>query len=82
MNKGLSKAEIQALIGDLDYKLFLNTKNELYRECGMKQNPPSRTEAIDLMAAHPNLIRRPLFVKGKKVLFGFDPDQVLSLIHI
>ena len=80
MNKGLSKAEIEALIGDRDYKLFLNTKNELYRERGMKENPPSRPEAIDLMAAHPNLIRRPLFVKGKKVLFGFNPDEVKTIL--
>lgn len=80
MNKGLSKAEIEALIGDRDYKLFLNTKNEVYRERGMKQNPPSRAEAIDLMAVHPNLIRRPLFVKGKKVLFGFNPDEVKAIL--
>jgi arsenate reductase-like glutaredoxin family protein len=46
----------------------------------MKENPPSRGEAIRLMAAHPNLIRRPLFVKGKKVLFGFDPDAVKELL--
>lgn len=80
MNKGLSKAEIDALIGDRDYKLFLNTKNELYRERGMKQNPPSRAEAIELMASHPNLIRRPLFVKGKKVLFGFNEEEVKALL--
>lgn len=40
----------------------------------MKENPPPRDEAIRLMSENPNLIRRPLLVKGGKVLFGFDED--------
>ncbi len=70
---------MEALIGTRDYKDFLNTRNDLYRERGMKENPPARAEAIRLMAAHPNLIRRPLFVKGSRVVFGFDPDEVIGL---
>jgi arsenate reductase-like glutaredoxin family protein len=27
------------------------------------------------MAAHPNLIRRPLLVVGRDILFGFDEKQ-------
>jgi arsenate reductase len=53
--------------------VFLNTRNELYRERKMKESPPSRTEAIALMAKHPNLIKRPILVKGKQILLGFDP---------
>lgn len=34
--------------------------------------PASKKEAIDLMMQNPNLIRRPILLKGKKVLFGFD----------
>jgi arsenate reductase-like glutaredoxin family protein len=62
LNKGLSVAELDRLIGDRDYKEFLNTRNELYRERGMKEHPPSRAEALKLMSANPNLIRRPIFV--------------------
>jgi arsenate reductase len=64
-----------ALIGARDYKLFLNTRNELYRERNMKEKPPSRTEAIKLMAANPNLIRRPILVKGTKIAVGFDEKE-------
>ncbi len=39
----------------------------------MKDSPPSRAEAIALMAKHPNLIKRPILVKGKQILLGFDP---------
>jgi arsenate reductase-like glutaredoxin family protein len=34
--------------------------------------PKSKKEAIDLMTAQPNLIRRPILVRGSKVVFGFQ----------
>ena len=34
--------------------------------------PKSKKEAIDLMMAQPNLIRRPILVRGAQVTFGFD----------
>ena len=75
LNRGLSEAEIDKLIGARDYKSFLNSRNELYRERGMKQNPPSRAEAIKLMAAHPNLIRRPILIHGSQIALGFDEEE-------
>lgn len=32
----------------------------------------TKGQAIDLMMEEPNLIRRPLLVRGGKALFGFD----------
>ena len=75
----LSVAELDALIGDRDYKLFLNPKNELYRARKMKQKPPSRAEALKLMAAEPNLIRRPVVVKGGQIILGYDEDALRKL---
>jgi len=37
--------------------------------------PASKQEAIALMMENPNLIRRPIVVKGSKVIFGFDKDR-------
>ena len=68
------------LIGDRDYELFLNSRNELYRERKMKENPPPRAEALELMAANPNLIKRPLLVKGKRIVFGFDAIEMEQLL--
>jgi Spx/MgsR family transcriptional regulator len=76
LNRGLTTQELNALIGERDYKLFLNTRNELYREQKMKQSPPTRAEALALMARHPNLIKRPILVKGKQLLLGFDADEM------
>ncbi len=79
LNRGLTEAEIEKLIGKRDYKLFLNTRNELYRERNMKEHPPSRAEAIRLMAANPNLIRRPILLKGSDVILGFDEQEWAKL---
>ena len=70
----LSEAELDRLIGDRDYKEFLNSRNELFRKRKMKEHPPTRAEAIKLMAKEPNLIRRPLLVSGAEIIFGFDED--------
>ncbi|MDP9112461.1 MAG: Spx/MgsR family RNA polymerase-binding regulatory protein [Acidobacteriota bacterium] len=79
LNQGLSETDLDALIGRRDYLKFLNFRNELYRERKMKTNPPSRPEAIKLMSKHPNLIRRPILVKGSKIALGFDEDQFREL---
>ena len=68
----LSENELDELIGNRDYRGFLNARNELYRERKMGENPPSRAEALKLMAQTPNLIRRPVLVAGKDVIVGFD----------
>ena len=75
LNRGLSEAELDKLIGSRDYRQFLNSRNELYRERNMKEHPPSRAEAIRLMAAHPNLIRRPILVHGAKIAVGFEEAE-------
>lgn len=68
----LSSAELEKLIGPRDHTEFLNTRNELYRRKKMKQKPPSRKEAIEMMSKEPNLIRRPVVVAGGRVVLGFD----------
>ena len=60
--------------------MFLNTRNELYREKNMKESPPSRAVAIALMAKNPNLIKRPILVKGKQILLGFNPDEMRKVL--
>ena len=75
----LSAAELEKLIGKRDYTDFLNTRNELFRRKKMKDNPPTRKEAVRLMAQEPNLIRRPVIVAGGRVVVGFDPDGIARL---
>lgn len=40
-----------------------------------KRGELSEDELIDLMLEEPRLIRRPILITGKKVLFGFDATE-------
>ena len=71
--------EIENLIGKRDYRTFLNTRNEIYRQKNMKENPPSRQEAIRMIAEEPNLIRRPIIISGGKILLGFEQESIDEL---
>lgn len=75
----LTVAELDKLIGERDYRLFLNTRNELYRERNMKADPPSRADALKMMAAEPNLIRRPVVISGKRIVLGYDEEALKKL---
>jgi Spx/MgsR family transcriptional regulator len=72
----LSIAELDQLIGSRDHRKFLNTRNELYRRRNMSKNPPSRDEALKLMAAEPNLIRRPVVLRGLEIVLGYDEEAL------
>jgi Spx/MgsR family transcriptional regulator len=72
----LSVEELDDLIGKRDHRKFLNTRNELYRSRKMGENPPSRDEALKLMAAEPNLIRRPVVLRGSEIVLGYDEEAL------
>jgi len=80
LNQGLSVEALDSLIGSRDYRLFLNSRNELYRERNMKESPPSRAEALRLMSEYPNLIKRPILVKGTHIVLGFDEPVMAGLL--
>ena len=63
--QSLSESELDQLIGKRDYKEFLNARNELYRK---RQ-----------MAKHPNLIRRPLLIRGSQIVIGFNDPAYRDL---
>jgi arsenate reductase-like glutaredoxin family protein len=50
---------------------FVSTRSPVFKQ---RPLPKSKKEAIDLMMEQPNLIKRPILVKGNKVLFGFQKD--------
>jgi arsenate reductase-like glutaredoxin family protein len=55
---------------------FVSTRSPVFKQRSL---PRSKKEAIDLMMTRPNLIRRPILVRGSKVVFGFDRDRYSKL---
>ena len=75
-----SEKGLREIIGDEPVENFLNTRTPLYREKNMKQKPPCKDEAIKLILTDPNLLKRPVFIKGKKKLTGFNETQIKELL--
>jgi Spx/MgsR family transcriptional regulator len=75
-----SEKELREIIGDEPIENVLNTRTPLYRAKNMKQKPPSKDDAIRLMLKDANLLKRPVFIKGKKKLTGFNETQVKELL--
>lgn len=51
---------------------FVSARSPVFKE---RPLPRSKKEAIDLMMGNPNLIRRPILIRGSRVIFGFDKEQ-------
>jgi arsenate reductase-like glutaredoxin family protein len=55
---------------------FVSRRSPAFRQQPL---PASKKQAIDLMLASPNLIKRPIVVKGARVIFGFDKAALSAL---
>jgi arsenate reductase-like glutaredoxin family protein len=75
----LNERELQTLIGTADVAEFLNTRSARYRDRGLKAKPPTKAQAITWMAQDPNLIKRPIIVKGQMAVIGFDEAKIRAL---
>ena len=75
-----TEKELRELVADQRVESILNSRNELYRARNMKQKPPSKEEAIKLILREPNLLRRPVIIKGKKKILGFNESEVAQLL--
>jgi arsenate reductase-like glutaredoxin family protein len=48
---------------------FVSTRSPVFKQ---RPLPRSKKEAIDMMMKQPNLIKRPILLRGAKAVFGFD----------
>ncbi len=75
-----TEKELREIIGSDPIEPFLNTRTPLYRERNMKLKPPSKDEVIKLMLKDPNLLKRPVIIKGKKKITGFNEIELKELL--
>jgi arsenate reductase-like glutaredoxin family protein len=66
-----SRAFLEKHIDAARYLDFVSTRSPVFKQRAL---PRSKKEAIDLMMEQPNLIKRPILIRGAKVVFGFDKD--------
>jgi arsenate reductase-like glutaredoxin family protein len=63
------RAFLEKHVDEARFLDFVSTRSPFWKEHPL---PRSKKEAIDLMLQQPNLIRRPILVRGSQVTFGFD----------
>lgn len=70
---------LSRLIDDYGLEAILSTRSPAFKARNLAGRKLSKSEAIALMLEDPNLIRRPLVLKGKKAVFGYAPAEYDSL---
>ena len=70
--------QLKALLkkAGLSPREVLRTKEDLYKQLNLAKTTLSDDALIDLLVAHPNLIQRPIVVKGDKVVLARPADRV------
>ncbi len=64
------------LIDDDHPEEFLNQRSPAYKERNLGGRTLTKAQVIELMMEDPNLIRRPVVVRGpKRAIFGFDQAE-------
>ena len=74
-----SRELLTRLIDEYGLENVLSTRSPAWKALGLDVKSLTKTKAIELMLAEPNLIRRPLVLKGKKAVFGYAPAEYDSL---
>ena len=66
------RAFLERHVDEDNFLDFVSKRSPVFKS---RPLPKSKKEAIDLMVEQPNLIRRPVLVRGSKAVFGFDKER-------
>jgi arsenate reductase-like glutaredoxin family protein len=72
--------ELKRLFAGRDPREFLNARSPAFKARGLAGKALSAAQALSLMAQEPNLIKRPLTVAGRRIVAGFDRDQLAAAL--
>jgi arsenate reductase len=76
-----SRAELErvlALLGTDDPRAITRTGEKAYGELGLAT--ADRDALLDALAAHPELIERPVVVRGDRAVVARPPERLLQLL--
>lgn len=78
----IGEAKLRELIGKMGIapRELLRTGEAVYRELGLGQRELSDDELIRLLAAHPDLIQRPIVERGERAVLGRPTERIKDLL--
>jgi len=82
LKTAISVEELDQLLGLLEMQPeeLLRKKEALYKELNLNTGTHSRAELIQIMVDHPQLMERPVVVKGNRAVIGRPPENVNVLL--
>ena len=78
----LSKAQLETIVGAIDVPpADLVRDDNRFKELGLnKGDYTSKTAVVEVLLAHPELMQRPVVIKGKTVILARPNDKINALI--
>ena len=77
---GLTEATVKQLVAKAGgVAAVLNTRHATAKAKGWVDKPPSAAEFAKAVVADVNLLRRPIYIDGDKVIVGFDKPAYAKL---
>lgn len=78
----LSKSALKDLLKKLKMRPseILRKKDQIYKDLKLSSREVSEEELIDLMVKYPDLIERPIVVKGNKAVLARPAEKVRELL--
>ncbi len=78
----LTAPQLRGLVAKLGIspRELLRKDEQVYRDLNLARREVSDDELIDLMVANPDLIQRPIVVRGNKAVLGRPPESVEELL--
>lgn len=77
---GIDKSTLQQWEKQVGWETLLNRRGMMWRKLSDEQKQTiNRDNAIAIMLETPSIIKRPVLVKDKQILVGFDEKQYQSL---
>ncbi|MFO0705494.1 MAG: arsenate reductase (glutaredoxin) [Nitrospira sp.] len=77
-----TKEQLKSLLkkAGLSPREVLRTKEDIYKELELGRKDVSDDALLDLMVQHPDLIQRPIIVKGDQAVLARPADSVKRLL--
>lgn len=78
--KPLDEATVRAIVKAAgSVGSVINTRHAVAKEKGWVNSPPDADTFVKAVAKEPNLLRRPIYQAGKKLIVGFDKAAYAKL---
>ena len=81
--QGLSAEHLSLWLSKVDWTVLLNRKGTTWRslDAATQALVKDDASALQLMLQWPSLVKRPVVVKGQKVVVGVNPEAWLGVIE-